>query len=339
MKRCLELAAKGMGKVSPNPMVGAVIVHEGKIIGEGFHTAYGKPHAEVEAIRSVTDKKLLSSSTLYVNLEPCSHFGKTPPCADLILENKIPQVIICNQDPNPLVAGNGIKRLKENGVNVIQGILEEKGAYLNRRFFTFHSKKRPYIILKWAETKDGFIDKIRENGIPKINKISSEESHQLSHQWRSEEDAILVGKNTVLNDNPKLTTRLFEGKSPIRILLDKDLLIPNDSNIYNPESTVIVLNSVKEEKKANIHFHKMNHSPISITEIINFLHSENILSVIIEGGTFTLQSFIDSGIWDEARIFTSNMEFGNGKKAPELSRNSGTKIKSGKDELTLIYHS
>ncbi len=337
MKRCLELAAKGMGKVSPNPMVGAVIVHEGKIIGEGFHTGYGKPHAEVEAIRSVGNKDLLSSSTIYINLEPCNHFGKTPPCTDLILENKIPEVVVCNLDPNPMVSGKGIERLKENGVKVIQGILVEKGALLNRRFFTFHSKKRPYIILKWAETKDGFIDKTRTDNQPSINKISSQESHELSHYWRSEEDAILVGKNTVLNDNPKLTTRLSQGNDPIRIVLDNNLEIPKHFHIYDPESEVIILNSTKEEKNGNIHFHKMNSSPFRPEEICAFLHSQNILSVIIEGGAFTLQNFIDSGNWDEARIFTSIVNFGNGKKAPELNRISDTKVKSGSDELTLIY--
>jgi len=338
MKRCLELASKGLGKVSPNPLVGSVIVHENKIIGEGYHTAFGNPHAEVEAIRSVENKSLLANSTLYVNLEPCNHFGKTPPCTDLILENKIPEVVICNFDPNPLVAGKGIARLKEKGVKVTQGILEKDGLFLNRRFFTFHSKKRPYIILKWAQTKDGLIDKIRENDEIMIHKISSDFSHQLSHQWRSVEDAILVGKNTVLKDNPQLTTRLIKGKNPIRIFIDKNLEARLDSKIYSSDSKTIILNSIKEEEQGHLYFHKMDFNIISPEKISSFLYSKNIQSVIIEGGAYTLQQFINAGIWDEARVFTSNIEWKKGINAPQFSAEASEKLMLENDELKIYYN-
>lgn len=337
MKRCLELASAGFGKVSPNPMVGAVVVHQGKIIGEGYHTSFGNPHAEVEAIRSVNDKNLLSSSTLYVNLEPCNHFGKTPPCTDLILENKIPEVVICNLDPNPLVAGKGIARLKENGVKIITGILVNEGAFLNRRFFTFHSKKRPYIILKWAQTEDGFIDQIRTDSNAKINPISSEMSHYLSHQWRSVEDAILVGKNTVIKDNPQLTTRLIKGKNPIRIILDRNLSASNESKIYSNESKTIILNSIREEKKEHLYFHKMDKDHFSPDKISAFLYSQNIQSVIIEGGAITLQKFIDEDHWDEARVFTAPLHFKEGIKAPELKTEVSEKSIINGDKLNIYY--
>lgn len=337
MKRCLELAAAGLGKVSPNPIVGAVIVHNEKIIGEGFHSGYGNPHAEVEAIKSVSDKSLLSSSTLFVNLEPCNHFGKTPPCTDLILENKIPEVVICNLDPNPLVAGKGIARLKESGVKVTVGILENEGLFLNRRFFTFHSKKRPYIILKWAQTEDGFIDKLRTNSESKINLISSEMSHYLSHQWRSVEDAILVGKNTVIKDNPQLTARLVKGKNPIRILLDKNLEVAEDAKIFNEDSKTIVLNSVKEIKNNHLQFIKIDSSIFSPEEISKILYSENIQSVIIEGGTLTLQKFIDSNYWDETRIFTAPIHWKEGIKSPEFKAESSEKSIINGDKLNIYY--
>lgn len=338
MKRCLELASKGWGKVSPNPMVGAVIVHAGKIIGEGYHQGYGKPHAEVQAIASVQDPSLLKESTLYVNLEPCNHHGKTPPCTELILKHAIGKVVICNEDPNPLVAGKGIARLKENGVVVQTAICSREGYQLNRRFFTFHSKKRPYVILKWAQTRDGFIDKIRNDSNPIIHSISSEESHRLSHQWRTEESAILVGKQTVLNDNPQLTARLMEGNHPVRIVLDARLEIPETFQIYNQDSKTIFLNQLKEEKKGNIHFHRMPSSTFAIREIMDFLYSENIQSVIVEGGKQTLENFLESGIWDEARIFTSRDEWKTGLKAPEmhLSPNETTLI--GNDTLNIYFN-
>jgi diaminohydroxyphosphoribosylaminopyrimidine deaminase/5-amino-6-(5-phosphoribosylamino)uracil reductase len=337
MKQSLELASKGLGKVSPNPLVGSVIVFEDRVIGEGYHTGFGNPHAEVEAIQSVSDKNLLPYSTLYVNLEPCNHFGKTPPCTDLILEHKIQKVVICNLDPHTLVSGKGIARLKENGVNVISGILEKEGSFLNRRFFTFHSKKRPYIILKWAQTKDGFIDQIRKNNERTINKITSDLSHQLSHQWRSIEDAILVGKNTVLNDNPQLTTRLIEGKNPIRILIDKNLEVKKDSKIYSNEAKTIILNSKKEEKVDHLYFHKMNTDIFYTNEIMDFLYKENIQSVIIEGGAFTLQQFIDAELWDETRIFTSNFEWKGGIKSPNFHGKVSEQLMLENDQLKIYY--
>ena len=337
MKRCLKLAIAGLGKVSPNPMVGAIVVHNGEIIGEGYHTSFGNPHAEVEAIQSVSDKNLLPYSTLYVNLEPCNHFGKTPPCTDLILHHKIPEVVICNLDPNPLVSGKGIARLKENGIKVTVGILEKEGAFLNRRFFAFHSKKRPYIILKWAQTEDGFIDKNRLNTTPKINSISSEMSHYLSHQWRSVEDAILVGKNTVIHDNPQLTTRLVEGKNPIRVLIDKNLKASPESSIFSNESKTIILNSIKEEKNNDLYFHKMENDQFSPENISSFLYSQQIQSVIIEGGAFTLQKFIDANYWDEARVFVAPIQFKEGIKAPEFSAEISEKLIINGDKLNTYY--
>lgn len=337
MKRCLELASKGWGKVSPNPMVGSVIVHAGKIIGEGYHQGFGKSHAEVEAIASVQDPSILKESTLYVNLEPCNHHGKTPPCTDLILKHQIKEVVIANEDPNPLVAGKGIGRLKENGIKVTTGVMSNEGHFLNRRFFKFHSEKRPYIILKWAQTKDGFMDKVRGDSNPMIHKISSEESHQLSHQWRTEESAILVGKRTVLNDNPQLTARLVEGNQPVRIVIDAQLEIPETFHVYNQDSKTILLNQLKEEKKGNIHLHRMNSSPFSIGEIMDFLYSENIQSVIIEGGKDTLQNFLDAGVWDEARIFTSVEEWKAGLKAPEMNLAPVETTSVGQDILNIYF--
>lgn len=336
MLRCLQLAEKGLGNVAPNPMVGAVVVHQNKIIGEGFHEMYGGPHAEVNAINAVTDQSLLASSTLYVSLEPCNHLGKTPPCCDLILKHRIPTVIICNSDPNPQVNSSGINRLKEAGIKVETGILEEKGAFLNRRFFTYHQKKRPYIILKWAQTKDGFIDRIRSDKDAKVNWISTKDSIQLKHQWRTEEQAILIGKNTAINDNPQLTSRLYKGKNPLRILIDNNLNVSLDHQIFNKEATTLVFNSIKEEKKETIHFHLIH--DFSLPALLSYLHSISIQSVIVEGGAQTLQGFIDEGLWDEARVFTSEMIWKEGLPAPRLKAEFATISTATGDELKTYFH-
>lgn len=313
MFRALELARLGLGNVSPNPMVGCVIVYDNKIIGEGFHHQFGQPHAEVNAINSVSDVHLLSKSTLYVTLEPCSHFGKTPPCADLIIKHKIQTVIICNLDPNPLVAGKGIAKLQAAGINVISGVLEADGNELNKRFFTFHTKHRPYIILKWAQTQDKFVAK--QNFDSKW--ISNQYARQQVHQMRANEDAILVGFNTALYDNPSLTVRDAAGKNPVRVLLDRNLEIPETHHIFNSDAKTLVLNQIKTAENQNIQYLNCTQSAENIVAV---LYQQNIQSVIIEGGSATLQKFITANLWDEAHIFESKTVFGQGIKAPIITQ-------------------
>jgi len=306
IERCIELAKNGLVKAMPNPSVGAVIVYENQIIGEGFTSAYGGAHAEVNAIRSVKDKSLLGKSTLYVSLEPCSHHGKTPPCCDLILDYKIPNVIIGTVDSNEKVAGNGIKKLIEAGVNVTVGILEKECRASNIRFFTLHEKKRPYIILKWAESQDGYIaPKTKEEQKPVW--ITNEFSRQLVHKWRSEEQAILVGTQTVIDDNPKLNVRDWTGKNPTRIVLDQNNRIPKESHIFDNQAKTIVLSSSEIDFSKNI-----------AIQIANILFQNQIQSVIIEGGRQTMQTFIDENLWDEARVFRGELFLEKGIKAPVL---------------------
>ena len=319
MRRCLELAKNGLGTTYPNPMVGSVIVCDGKIIGEGWHKKSGEPHAEVNAVNSVKDKSLLKRATIYVSLEPCSHFGKTPPCCDLIIENKIPNVIVGTVDSNIKVAGNGIKKLIEAGAKVTVGILEEECKELNKRFFTFHEKKRPYVILKWAETQDGFIaplTKLEQKPVWITNKFS----RQLVHKWRSEEQAILVGTNTVIDDNPKLDVRDWTGNNPIRIILDQNNRIPKDSFIFNNQvKTIIFSNSSTRINQENSIFEVIDFKKNLANQILNVLYKHHIQSVMIEGGLQTLQTFIDENLWDEARVFIGNNNFETGIKAPLLA--------------------
>ncbi len=310
MHRCLQLAQKGCGYVSPNPMVGAVLVHNDRIIGEGFHEKYGEAHAEVNCLQSVPGRyrELISLSTLYVSLEPCSHFGKTPPCTDLILKHKIPECIIGCTDPFEKVDGRGIARLIEAGVDVKTGILEEKCKSQNKRFFTFHQKQRPYIVLKWAQTPGGIIGFSSQSGIVSKDRlhISNEYTNRLVHKWRSEETAILIGTNTALHDNPELTTRLWSGPSPIRLILDLNLRLPLTLKIFNKEVRTIVFNSIKNEDEGNLSYFKLNKEEDTIHQMVMVLHQMKIQSVLVEGGAGLLQSFIDNGLWDEARIITSN---------------------------------
>lgn len=324
IQRCIDLAKNGLPFAMPNPSVGAVIVFENKIIGEGFTAAYGGNHAEVNAINSVKDKSLLEKATLFVSLEPCSHFGKTPPCCDLIIQNKIPNIVIGTLDSNEKVAGNGIKKLIEAGRNVTVGILEKECREINKRFFTFHEKKRPYIILKWAETQNGFIAPQKKDKNEPVW-ITNEYSRQLVHKWRSEEQAILVGTTTVIDDNPKLNVRDWEGKNPIRIVLDQHNRIPKESHIFDNQLETIVLS------KAEIDFSK----DVAI-QIATFLFNNTIQSVIIEGGSQTIQTFIDANLWDEARVFKGTVFFENGKKAPILNSKWKEKKFILDDEL-LIY--
>ncbi len=335
IKRCIELAKNGLGTTYPNPLVGCVIVFENTIIGEGWHKKSGASHAEVIAIESVQNKELLSSSTLYVSLEPCSHFGKTPPCADLILKYKIPNVVIGTVDPNSKVAGKGIQKLKDSGVNVTFGILEKEGNELNKRFFTFHRKNRPYIILKWAESADGFISP-KNKTEQKPVWISNEYSRQLVHKWRSEEQAILVGTQTIIDDNPSLTVRDWVGKNPIRVVIDKENAIDLSSNVFdNQAKTIVFSNKEVTSNSDKIQTIKIDFDTNSTQEIVKKLYNNNIQSIIIEGGRKTLQSFIDTNLWDEARVFIGEINLKEGTKAPELNRKINLKVVLKKDTLLL----
>jgi diaminohydroxyphosphoribosylaminopyrimidine deaminase/5-amino-6-(5-phosphoribosylamino)uracil reductase len=334
--RCIELAKNGFGTTYPNPMVGSVIVYNGQIIGEGWHKKSGEPHAEVNAIRSVKDKSLLKKATIYVSLEPCSYYGKTPPCCNLIIENKIPNVVIGTIDTNIKVAGNGIKRLKEAGTNVIVGVLEEECYELNQRFFTFHEKKRPYIILKWAQTQDGFIAP-SEKKEQKPVWITNSNSRQLVHKWRSEEQAILVGTQTVIDDNPQLNTRDWNGNHPIRIVIDPNNRIPETAHVFDNQTKTIVF-SKKETtlSSENTIFEILDFQQNIAQKIVERLYQYQIQSVIIEGGAQILQTFIEANLWDEARVFIGNSLFENGIKAPALDTSSSKKEKIGTDELLII---
>jgi len=321
--RCIELGKNGLGTTAPNPMVGCVIVSREKIIGEGFTSPYGGPHAEVNAINAVQDKALLKEATLYVCLEPCSHYGKTPPCADLIIKSGIPRIVIGLQDPHGKVAGKGIARLKEAGREVICPILEDRCYDHHKRFLTYHEKKRPYIILKWAESQDGFIaplQNVREKD-PKPYWISNRYSRQLVHQWRTEEQAILAGTRTVLEDNPRLNSRFWKGKSPLRVVLDRNLKIPSHYSIYDNSAHTLVLTEVEKKLPDNsgLEFQKIDFSKDVVRQICDILYKREILSVIIEGGAMTLKSFIKAGKWDEARIFTGGSILTGGLKSPEIN--------------------
>ncbi len=331
MRRAFELAQLGAGMVSPNPRVGCVIVHNEKIIGEGWHHHFGGAHAEVNALQSVADKSLLINSFVYVNLEPCAHFGKTPPCADLLIQHDVKKVIISNKDTNPLVAGKGIKRLRDAGVEVVTGVLEEAGRELNKRFFTFIEKQRPYIILKWAQTSDGFVARANDDS----RWISNEYSRMLVHRWRSEEDAVLVGTNTSAHDDPQLNVREWSGRDPVRIVLDRSLRLPKLLKVWDGSQKTICYNLLINEDHKNLLFIRLEEKDF-IFQIIRDLHRRNIQSVIIEGGAQTLQLFIDSENWDEARIFYSPDSFGSGIAAPDIkgSLKAGQQIFS--DELKIL---
>lgn len=314
INRCIELAKKALGKTYPNPLVGSVIVHHGKIIGEGFHQKAGEAHAEINAINSVKNKALLKESTIYVSLEPCSHFGKTPPCANKIAEISFKKVVIGTLDSHDKVNGKGVKILKNAGIEVVSGILEKESRELNKRFFTFHEKKRPYLILKWAQSADGFLDKDF-----KTTKISNGLVKQLVHTLRSEEHAILVGTQTALSDHPSLTTREISGRNPVRILIDFDLKVPQNAKIYNADAPSLIFNSVKNEVAGNVKFIKVEKENF-LDHLMQKLFNENIQSVIIEGGSFTLQKFIDQDLWDEAVIIKNeNLNVISGTKAPEFN--------------------
>ena len=329
------MAINGLGTTYPNPLVGSVIVHNNKIIGEGWHYQAGKPHAEVNAINSVKDKSLLKDATIYVSLEPCSHFGKTPPCSDLITKHHIKNVVIGCVDSFSEVSGKGIEKLKNNGCNVTVGVLEDECLKLNKRFFTFHTKKRPYIILKWAETKDGFIAPKNNTG---ITWITNTYSRQLAHKLRSEEQAILVGTNTVLTDNPKLDCRTWYGENPTRIILDKQLRIPENYIVFDKKTKTIVLTEIENTNEDNLIYELIDFSKNIPSQVCSVLYKHNIQSIIIEGGSQTLQTFIDENLWDESHVFSGASVFKTGIKAPDLKGQLLTSTAIKEDNISIYQN-
>ena len=318
MQRCLELALLGMGDVAPNPMVGCVIVCDGIIIGEGYHEKIGQPHAEVNAIRSVRNPELLANSTLYVSLEPCAHFGKTPPCSDLIIESHIPRVVIGTVDPFAQVAGKGIERMQKAGIDVSIGMLENECRDLNRRFFTFHEKKRPYILLKWAQTLDGFIDTDRTE-VQHPTWITNALSKRLVHKQRSEESAILIGTNTAEFDNPALTVREWTGNQPIRMVIDRTGRLNPDLHLFDGKALTWIFTSIRKQETGNRKYITLDFNQNILPQILTELYQHDILSVIVEGGGELLTSFLEIGLWDEAFVYTGNQFFGKGVSAPSIS--------------------
>lgn len=340
MRRCLELAQLGAGYVSPNPMVGAVVVHDGKIIGEGYHQKYGQTHAEVNAIEQVTQRfdnyaQLLKNSIIYVSLEPCAHYGKTPPCADLIIKHQIPEVIVGCRDPFAQVDGKGIEKLQAAGIQVITGVLEQECQWLNRRFFTKVQKHRPYIILKWAQTQDGFFAPTDGSQFW----ITGPESRKLVHKWRSEEDAILVGKKTVLSDNPQLNTRYWDGPSPKRVVIDRGLELNKGLNVFDQSAETLIFNEVKFDVDGKNRYIALEDFERFVPQYILYqLYLQDIQSVIIEGGARTLDAFIEAGLWDEARIFTGDKVLNKGIKAPQITGILADEYPVGADRLHLLYN-
>ena len=322
MQRCIDLAQKGLGNTYPNPMVGSVVVHQGEIIGEGWHKKAGEPHAEVNAIASVKDKSLLANSTIYVSLEPCNHFGKTPPCSQLIVKHNIPKVIVGCVDPFDQVSGKGLATLRSAGIDVISGVLEKECIALNKRFFCFHQKKRPYIVLKWAQSQDGFLapNKVdRTKQAPVF--LSTKEEQILVHQWRTEEQSIAVGAQTVVDDNPQLTARWVNGKQPIRLVLDPNGRLDQQYSVFDVTTKThhLTLNTVQAERT---HY---------LPSVLDYLYQNDIQSVLVEGGRKTLDHFIQAELWDEARIFATDKKLGDGIVAPQLPQ-----LQSLKKGLTTI---
>src|SRR5690606_17106301 len=340
MQRCLDLAVLGGGQVSPNPMVGAVIVHEDTILGEGFTSPFGGAHAEINAIQQVIDRvgensasAYFKSSTLYVSLEPCAHFGKTPPCVDRIIELGFPSVVVACQDPFAKVNGLGIRKLRDAGIETIVGVMEEEAKWLNRRFFTRLQHARPYVILKWAETTDGFIAPTHQAQ----KWISNKASKQLVHQWRTEEDAILVGRNTALIDDPELTVRHWRGRNPKRILIDRDLDVSAEAKLFNDEAETIVFNARQTEWNSDLKLIELENFDLYYPEMVLYqLHLMDVQSVIIEGGRGILDQFIKRNLWDEARILVGTQRWGDGILAPQIDGECWKEMKVGSDRLRLL---
>jgi len=340
MQRCLELAELGLGHVNPNPMVGAVIVCDDRIIGEGYHKKYGKAHAEVNAINQVFERfdnaaELLTRSVMYVSLEPCAHYGKTPPCADLVIKHQIPKVVIGCRDPFDAVNGKGIEKLKAAGIDVDTGILEKECQWLNRRFFTRVQKRRPYVILKWAQTADGFFAPTDKSQYW----ITGIESRKLVHQWRGEEDAILIGKNTAAIDNPQLNIRYGKGKAPVRIVIDRHLELSKSLNLFDQSAETLVINEVKTCADGLVKYISLEDFDRYVPQYILYqLYLRDIQSVIIEGGAYTLNSFIEAGLWDEARMFIGKANLFSGIRSPSITGEIVDEMRSGEDELRIILN-
>lgn len=334
IRRCIELASNGLCNAAPNPMVGAVIVHNGKIIGEGYHARCGEGHAEVNAIRSVKDESLLKESTIYVSLEPCSHYGKTPPCADLIISKGIPRVVVGCIDPFSQVSGRGIRKLRDAGIDVTVGVLEDECKNLIRRFVTFNTQKRPYITLKWAESADGFIDINRENGSPVI--LSTPITSMYVHKQRAEHKAILVGKRTALLDNPSLTTRNWYGANPLRLVIDRTLSLPSDLKLFDHSTPTIVFTAEKKENEENLEYITLDFSKDILPQILTVLYERKIQSLLVEGGTTLLQSFIDSCLWDEIFVEHSEKVLGEGMESPVIPK--GTVMETEMRDGVCVSH-
>lgn len=318
MARCIQLARCGEANVSPNPMVGAVIVHNGKIIGEGYHRKCGEAHAEVNAITSVKDASLLKESTIYVSLEPCSHYGKTPPCSQLIIDKKIPRVIVATLDPFPEVAGRGIRMLREAGVEVTVGVLEQEARILNKRFFWFHMHKQPYVILKWAESAEGYMDEKRESALMPPVQLSTVVTRRKVHKLRAEVDAIMVGRNTATLDKPSLTTRHWCGKNPIRILVDRYLSIAQDAPLYNGSAPTIIFTAIKNASHPNVEFMLIDDAQDILEQVKSVLYQRNIHTLMVEGGALLLNKFIEQGV-NEIRVERATKHINQGVLAPVIS--------------------
>ncbi len=317
MARALQLAKYGLGATAPNPMVGAVLVYDDKIIGEGYHRKYGEAHAEVNCINSVgaDQKHLVKEATLYVTLEPCSHYGKTPPCSDLLIKENVPKIVIGTTDPFPQVSGSGIRKLTEAGIDVITGVKEKACRDLNTRFFTFHNQRRPYIILKWAQSSDGYISLPDKRPV----KISNRYTDRIVHRWRSEEMAILIGSQTALSDNPRLTNRLWSGASPKRLVIDRKALLTDNLHLLKDDSPTLIFNLLRMECKGNKEWIRLEKKLDFLDQVMSVLYERNMQSVLIEGGATLLQTFIDKGLWDEARIITARESLHHGIAAPQLT--------------------
>ena len=337
MARCLQLAQLGKGATAPNPMVGAVLVYDGRIIGEGYHRQYGMTHAEVACLESVppVDKQLIPQSTMYVRLEPCAHKGKTPSCALRLVDEKVKEVVVCNPDPFHLVQGRGFEILQQHDIVTSSGLLDASGIWLNRRFFCFHQQQRPYIVLKWAQTRSGFFAPLNRTRY----QMSNRHSQQLVHRWRTEETAILVGTNTALHDDPQLTARLWSGPHPLRLVIDKDLSLPSSLRVFNSEAPTWVFNSVRESVEGNISYRKLDFSHSIIPQILSALYAHNILSVMVEGGAHLFNSFIRESLWDEARIFSTPDMLSDGIAAPMLvNATHAFTTEIGTDNLNVYVH-
>jgi diaminohydroxyphosphoribosylaminopyrimidine deaminase/5-amino-6-(5-phosphoribosylamino)uracil reductase len=334
MRRALELARLGKSQVPPNPMVGCVVVHDNKIIGEGWHQQYGGAHAEVNALNAVADKALLPGSRVYVTLEPCSHYGKTPPCADFLIHNNVRDVVICNTDPNPVVKGAGIRKLLQAGCQVHTGLLEPEGQELNKYFFTFHEQQRPYITLKWAETADGFIGSATGERVW----ISNALSRRLVHKWRTEQQAIMVGSRTALLDNPQLNSRDWTGPDPVRIVLNKNLSLPHHLHFFDHRQPTLVYNFIKTETEPNLEFICLDPEAAILPTILADLYQRNIQSVLIEGGANLLSQFINNELWDEAFVFKSSHRLLDGIPAPRLPLGQLRKSTAVGTDTLFVYH-